>query len=205
MAEQGPRIEDGKLIDPKVELKIYNKIEKGALAAVHALVVHQTGGSTAQSSLSSYDSGKAGAHFLIDRDGKIYQTARTSQQCWHVGNIQSRCYALKSCSADELKNIKAILFKKGDSYATRIKALNKHEGAKAYPDRYPNNSDSLGIELVAAYSEATGYDPASTEQNTSLAWLVTTLESLLSLTGDDVYRHPQVSYKQATEAQSAAW
>jgi N-acetyl-anhydromuramyl-L-alanine amidase AmpD len=200
-----PTLSDGKLVTDNVTLKINSKIEKGALVAVHAIIVHQTGGDTAASAFSSYDKGENGAHFLIDKDGTIYQTARVTQKCWHVGMIQSRCYKNKSCSADELKDIKSILFHQAESYSTRIKNLYGHEKDKSYPDRYPTNEDSIGIELVSGFTLKDGYETATDAQNTSLSWLVSALDTLLNLTGDDTYRHSEVGYKQPTEASSARW
>lgn len=52
---------------------------------VYGIVVHQTGAATAKSTLASYrNPGANGAHFLIDKNGHIYQTgsvyaARSSQ------------------------------------------------------------------------------------------------------------------------------
>jgi N-acetyl-anhydromuramyl-L-alanine amidase AmpD len=200
-----PKIIDGKLVSDQVTDKIFSEIEKGALTKIDAIVVHQTGGKTSQSSFNSYKGGQNGAHFLIDRDGTTYQTAHVTKTCWHVGRIQSRCYKLNTCSSDELKEIKGLLFNKADSYAARINKLNDHESSKGYPDRFPNNSDSIGIELVAGFSDATGYDAATDEQNAALKWLVSTLETLLSLTDGDIFRHPDVSYKQSSEASSAKW
>jgi N-acetyl-anhydromuramyl-L-alanine amidase AmpD len=206
VAEAAPTLVDGKLVSSKVVSSIEAKIEKGALIMVKALVVHQTGGSSAKSALESYKGGANGAHFLVDKDGTIYQTARTTQRCWHVGEIQSRCYQFKSCTAEELKNVKAILFKQGESYGTRVSALHKHESAKAYPDRFPTNEDSLGIEIVSAAAKDGTYEPVTAEQNASLAWLVATLETLLGLSAKaDVFRHPEVGYKQPTEASTATW
>jgi N-acetyl-anhydromuramyl-L-alanine amidase AmpD len=200
-----PKIVDGKLIADRVTDKIESKIEKGPMAKVDALVMHQTGSDNAASSFASYKQGKAGAHFLIDKDGTIYQSARTNQTCWHVGKIQSRCYALKSCSVDELAAVKGILFNKADSYSARLSKLNTHEQAKPYPDRYPSNADSIGIEIVSGFSASKGYEDVTAAQQASASWLITTLEGLLSLTSADIYRHPQVSYKQASEAQSVKW
>jgi N-acetyl-anhydromuramyl-L-alanine amidase AmpD len=200
-----PSLVDGKLISDKVTDKINPKIEKGAMLAVHALIVHQTGGDTAASAFASYSAGTNGAHFLIDKDGTIYQTAHVTQKCWHVGKIQSRCYKATACSADELKNIKAILFNQADSYSARVKKLHDHEVEKSYPDRYPTNDDSIGIELVSKFTEKTGYEKVTEAQNTSLAWVVSTLDSLLNLSASDTYRHPEVGYKQPTEAESARW
>jgi N-acetyl-anhydromuramyl-L-alanine amidase AmpD len=199
-------IKDGKLISPEVTQKISSQIEKGALSKVNAIVVHQTGGSTAESALSSYGAGGNGAHFLIDKDGTIYQTARVTQKCWHVGNIRARCKELKACSADELTALDALLFKKGESYQVRITNVSKREMGKSYPDRYPTNEDSIGIEIVGAIDpKADVYDEVSKEQNGSLKWLVAVLGSSLGFTTDDVYRHPDIAFKQPSEAKTAQW
>lgn len=91
------------------------------------------------------------------------------------------------------------------SWASQIKALDAHEREKAYPHRYPVNSDSLGIELVGKSVDAKTYESVTAEQNASLQWLVKELYSLFSLTTADVYRHPEVSYKNPAEASSATW
>jgi N-acetyl-anhydromuramyl-L-alanine amidase AmpD len=201
-----PTLSGGRLVSDKVIDKISKSIERGSMVDVHAIVVHQTGGPTAQSALNSYSRpGANGAHFLIDKDGTIYQTARTNQRCSHVGKIQSRCYKLKTCSVDELKNVKQILFNQAGSYEARVKKLHRHEMGKSYPDRYPSNEDSIGIELVAEFSQKHGYESATAAQNDSLRWLVSTLENLLKLSASDVYRHSEVSYKQPSEATSARW
>jgi N-acetyl-anhydromuramyl-L-alanine amidase AmpD len=205
MAEQ-VQVKDGKLIHSRVADKIDARIEKGALGAVHALVVHQTGAPTSASSFSSYATGQNGAHFLVDTDGSIYQTARITQKCWHVGKIRAKCQEMKACAPDELKAINAILFKKGESYAVRIGALHNHETAKAYPDRYPTNEDSLGIEIVSAFDDkADTYDSVNKSQNDSLAWLVEALEGALALADADVYTHGAIGYKQKSEGSSATW
>jgi len=54
-----------------------------------------SGGSTAASSLSSYENaGASGARFFIDRDGTVYQTASMHKKTWHVGKlkaVEQRC------------------------------------------------------------------------------------------------------------------
>ncbi|WP_460049479.1 N-acetylmuramoyl-L-alanine amidase [Sessilibacter sp. MAH2] len=77
---------------------------------------------------------------------------------------------------------------------------------KAYPDRYPLNSDSLGIEIVGNYDIKTkAYENVAPLQNQSLQWLIAELFMLFSITKADVYRHPEVSYKMPTEAGTATW
>jgi len=196
----------GKLIHRNVTDKVNNKIEKGKLSSVHAIVVHQTGGATAESALQSYNQGKNGAHFLIDKDGSIYQTARIDQKCWHVGNIRSRCNEMKSCTTDDLKTINALLFKKGESYSARIRNVSLHESEKNYPDRYPTNEDSLGIEIVGAFdAKSDMYENVNKKQNDSLTWLIEALDAKLSLTTDDVYAHGAIGYKQPSEGSTANW
>lgn len=206
MAESTATVVNGKLVASRVIDKVTNKIEKGALSKVNAIVVHQTGSDSADSALASYKAGANGAHFLIDKDGTIFQTARIDQKCWHVGNIKSRCTELKVCSVEDLKEINSILFKKGESYEVRVRNLSQYEGKKPYPNRYPTNDDALGIELVGRFDAKSGsYDTVTRQQNESLTWLLSTLESSFGLANDDVYTHPQVSYKQSSEAQSAKW
>jgi len=206
MAESTATVVNGRLIASRVIDKVSSKIEKGALNKVNAIIIHQTGSDNVASSLSSYSSGVNGAHFLIDKDGTILQTARINQKCWHVGNIKSRCGELRICSPEDLKEINSILFKKGEAYEVRVRNLSQHEAKKPYPDRYPTNDDALGIELLGRFDAKSGsYDMVTKPQNESLVWLLSVLESSLSLTNDDIYRHPQVSYKQSSEAESAKW
>jgi N-acetyl-anhydromuramyl-L-alanine amidase AmpD len=197
-------INDGKLVDGKVNQKTFSNLEHGTLSAVHALVMHQTGGSTAEGTLSNYKSAKFGAHFLIDKDGTIYQTCRVDKVAWHVGNIQSRCYNEKACTADEKKAVELILYQKKTSYKKRIEKLSEHEAEKDYPERYPSNSDSLGIEVVGEETKGK-FVPPTAAQTASVKWLVAQLKATYGLSETDIYRHPVVSYKQPSEAESVEW
>lgn len=177
------------------------------MAKVNAIVVHQTGAPTAQHTFNSYKSASHGAHFLIDKTGKIYQTALTTQITHHVGRIRSRCINQPaSCSKEELSAANVIYLEKGVSYAVRVKNLHAHEAAKSYPHRYPLNADSIGIEIVGSYdAKNQAYEGVNEKQNVSLRWLVSALSIHLSLSDGSVYRHPTVSYKQPSEASSASW
>ncbi len=200
------KIISGKLVDKKVDQKIYKSLHKGEMTTVHAIVVHQTGASTAQHTFNSYTNSSNGAHFLIDKSGHIYQTALTNKKTYHVGKIRSRCIETKSCSKDELSSANSIYLKKGLSYPVRVKNVHNHEKSKNYPDRYPTNSDSIGIEIVGSYNKANKvYESVNAKQNLSLKWLVNELLTHLKLQNSDIYRHPDVSYKQPSEAKSANW
>ena len=83
----------------RIIVRRFSTIERGKLDKVNGIIVHQTGGSTAESSFNSYkNTGANGAHFLIDKDGTIYQTASVFKITYHVGNIRSRCYMEKKCN-----------------------------------------------------------------------------------------------------------
>ena len=193
---------DGMLVDPKVTARRVTAIEHGALDGVHAIVVHQTDSSTAESTLNGYLNGGNGAHFLIDKGGKIYQTASMNMRCFHVGRrIKSKCLAISksTCNTATMAKLQAM------SWSRQIVAIDADERQKSYPDRYPVNSDSIGVELVGQHIDDENYEVVTSLQNESLQWLVSELYTHFSLAAADVYRHPDVSYKNPGEARSATW
>ena len=184
-------ITDGVIANKLVTNKIQPRIEKGLMSAVHGIIVHQTGGSTAASAFASYEKGVNGAHLLIETDGVIYQTAHLNQITWHIGALKARCVVEMNCKPS----------KKWDPSGT-----NKQEQKKVWPNRYPSNSDAIGIELVGAFDvKANKYATVTENQNASLKWLVGELQTSLALLVTEVFRHPDVSYKDPTEAKSAKW
>ncbi|NNS08759.1 N-acetylmuramoyl-L-alanine amidase [Erwinia sp. JH02] len=84
------------------------------------------------------------------------------------------------------------------------------EKVKNYPDRFPSNVDSIGIEIVGE-SEKTGpkkkliYEPVNDRQNDSLKWLIKELTTTLNIPMHEIYRHPEIGRKNATEASTAKW
>jgi N-acetyl-anhydromuramyl-L-alanine amidase AmpD len=187
---------DGMVQDPRVRAARQATIERGDMAKVNGIIVHQTGGSTAASSLSSYkNAGASGAHFLIDRDGTVYQTASMFKKTWHVGKLKARCLVEQRCTPVELAALKKF----------NPTAENVQEKAKQVPDRYPSNDDSLGIELVGKVLANGVYDAVTADQNTSLRWLVSEIQTTLGVAVTEVFRHPEVSRKNPSEAQSAKW
>jgi hypothetical protein len=64
---------------------------------IQGIIVHQTGSPTARSTLNSDGPRANGAHFLIDKDGTIYQTASLLKQTAHVGRLRARCIARSIC------------------------------------------------------------------------------------------------------------
>jgi N-acetyl-anhydromuramyl-L-alanine amidase AmpD len=187
----------------RIQVKIFNSIEHGSMSAVHGIVVHQTGASTAQSTFNSYrDKNANGAHFLIDKDGTIYQTASLMRVAYHVGNIRSRCLETLKCAPAEIAASREA-YRRG-----RYKGLHKHEMTKSWPSRLPSNIDSIGIELVGVAQIKNGervYDDPTTEQNTALKWLIAELIETLGIDRTEIFAHPTLSYKNPTEAKAAQW
>ncbi len=78
------------------------------------------------------------------------------------------------------------------------------EKQKPFPQRYPDNNDSIGIEIVSGVQGQT-FEAVTGPQQVSLTWLVAELTSTLGISTREIYRHPQVSWKNETEASTAQW
>ncbi|MGR2856493.1 peptidoglycan recognition protein family protein [Erwinia rhapontici] len=202
--------ENGHIYADRIKIKIFNNIEHEKMDAVNGIVVHQTNASTASSTFHSYQNkGAAGAHFLIDRDGTIYQTASLFKVTWHVGRLQSRCYLTKKCEPADLQKV-ADLEKSWRNYDK----VHQIEKVKNYPDRFPSNIDSIGIEIVGKaerqIDKKTGepvfvYEDVNDRQNESLKWLIRELIGTLNVSTTEIYRHPEIGRKTLTEASTAKW
>lgn len=196
------KIEDGKIIDEKVELKTYSTLEHGDIGKVSSIVLHRTGSSTAVEVLNAYANGqKTGAHFLIEKSGHIFQTANMKKLCHHVGILLPRCEIEKNCDPNELKTITALIHEKGFSFSRRAANLSRHELEKKYPLRYPSNSDSIGIEVVGRFlSSEKSFETPTSEQFSSLKWLVEILINEYNLDLKlDVYAHGAIARKEVSE------
>ncbi|HGL4256687.1 peptidoglycan recognition protein family protein [Burkholderia dolosa] len=191
----------------RIQIKIFSTIERGPMAKVNGIVVHQTDSPTAESTFNSYRNRSAnGAHFLIDKDGSIYQTASLLKRTNHVGKLKSRCLVTQKCAAAE--------FRIASSMQHKYTKLSVYEHKKPWPARYPSNNDSIGIELVGQSYETeipgtqnkeNVYESVTEQQNASLCWLIKELAETLSISMQEIYRHPQISYKTRTEAFTAKW
>lgn len=199
---------NGVVVDARVRRAISPALERGDMKVVNGIIVHQTDSPTAASTLNGYKPIKdkpkpSGAHFLIDKDGTIYQTVSIYKKAPHVGNLKSRCVAQHTCSPIELKKLKGQ--KPG-------KQIGKVEAEKNWPKRYPSNGDSIGIEIVGDAlpkkepdDDRRTYESVTKEQQASLYWLVQELSITLNVQMSEVFRHPIVSWKNRTEASTAKW
>jgi hypothetical protein len=198
-----------------VNLAISPNLEHDARGATHAIVLHMTGGS-ATSTLSGYANGTpVGAHFLIAKDGTIYQTARMGQKAYHVGNVRPKglvptaAGGNRRVAADLDADSQAVLKlydAKKISFGEAVKRLSRLEAAKPYGNdphdagtRLPMNADSIGIEFEALVGKDGKYEALTDAQRSSGAALLDLLKTTYGLTSADVYAHPDVSYKQYTE------
>ncbi|UDQ80369.1 N-acetylmuramoyl-L-alanine amidase [Erwinia rhapontici] len=200
-------IDEGGYIDAeRIILKIFNNIERGKMDAVNGIVVHQTNAPTASSTFHSYQTkGATGAHFLIDRDGSIYQTASLFQITWHVGKLQSRCFLTKKCEPTDFQKVAEL--EKSWRNSDKVHQIEK---VKNYPDRFPSNVDSIGIEIVGEAKKVDGnphpvYEPVNDKQNNSLKWLINELTITLNVPMNEIHRHPDIGRKNETEASTAKW
>ncbi len=210
----------GMVTSPRVQPRRFNVIERSAMTSVTGIIIHQTGSSDEQGVFSSYRRGGNGAHFLIAKNGTIYQTASLNLRTNHVGPLKARCLAEHRCTAAEFK--KSVRF----SQASSVERMNRIEMTKTVPARYPSNADSIGIEIVGLASLPPGitmptglskaqqdaflgekavYESVTRFQNISLRWLVDELIDTLHVSSSEVHRHPDVSRKNKTEASTAVW
>jgi len=198
----------GHIDDDRIIVKIFNKIEREKMDKVNGIFVHQTDSPTASSTFNSYQSpGANGAHFLIDRDGTIYQTASVFRVTWHVGKMKSRCYLTKKCKPAEFEKAAGL-----EKSWRNFDKINKIEKNKKFPDRFPGNIDSIGIEIVGQpigkekeKKSNEVYESVNPKQNDSLNWLIKELTNTLKIPSEEVYRHPEIAIKNKTEASTAKW
>ena len=169
-----------------------NKLEKGDLKEVEAIILHRTAGSTKESALNSFKSSGIGTHFLIAKDGAVLQTASLGKYTYHIGKIRSRCQQEGNCDSKDAEAIKKI--------GWNPSGLHAHEQKKSYPDRYPVNSESVGIEVVGAYdSKSKSWDEPTAEQKKSIRSLVDKLKKCYHLGDGDIFEHDKISYKKEGE------
>jgi N-acetyl-anhydromuramyl-L-alanine amidase AmpD len=190
------------LVDPKILPKRFTTLEHGGLAAVHAIVVHQTDTATEQAVFNDYHSKRGiGAHFLIAKSGMIFQTASVKKRCFHVGVLRAKCLEINPamCTGSAYVGIQVM------SWTAQLALIAKMERQKSYPHRYPMNIDSIGVELVGKSLGPRAYEAVTLGQNASLRWLVTELSTLFRLGKGEVNRHPEISHKSPGEAGTAKW
>jgi len=212
---------DGMVTHPRVRPMRFMQIERGPLKKIEGIIVHQTDTVDEKGVFGNYRHPNAhGAHFLIGKDGTIWQTASLLQRTSHVGNLKPRCLFEMKCSPAELKPLQQALKKPDGPASHRLEMM------KSVPARYPSNLDSVGIEIVGKATlpanrpvpaglngrlrdlfigENAVYEPVTGAQQASLQWLIDFLRQSFHVPATEVHRHPDVSWKNRTEASTAQW
>ena len=191
--------------DKKITKEHRPALEHGAIATINSLVLHRTGSSNAKSVLNAWKSKKEGTHFLISETGDIYQTASLVKKCWHVGKLYSKCRTVGNCSKEDASAIESILQKKNTSWGKKFKLVTKHELNKTYPNRFPHNHDSLGIEIVGVLSKDKEiYEIPNKQQLDSLFWLIDAITKNYSLSLKDIYAHGKIAHKDQKKSEGVA-
>ncbi|GKS82903.1 N-acetylmuramoyl-L-alanine amidase [Acidovorax sp. SUPP1855] len=192
-------------------------IERGRMDKVNGIIVHQTNTDNERAVFNSYRQPKAnGAHFLIAKTGVIYQTASLLFATNHVGRLKARCIVEKNCAPSEVKLLSSQDYE----------GIHKTEKSKAVPARFPSNTDSIGIEIVGRavlpankplplglpqekrerfINDHSIYETLTGAQQIALQYLVDELTQTLAIPKTEIHRHPDVSYKNTTEASTAVW
>ncbi|RDU61320.1 hypothetical protein CQA53_10305 [Helicobacter didelphidarum] len=190
------------------DLKADDFDERG-LIKFKAIVLHRTNEETALSTLNSYTNKNAvGAHFLIDKDGTIYQAETLKKYTWHVGKIGSKCYDNDNCDENYKKTI--LGYYQGKVLSQIHSNVRKEEEKNfTYPNRYPTNNESIGIEVVGKATknnekityqkypslqyESHTWDTPTQAQKDSIKNLVEILKKEYNLSNDDIYEHDDIS------------
>jgi len=210
-------------VDKNGNLKPF-KLERGEMLDEnkHAIVIHQTHTETAEEVFNNYANPKTrnGAHFLIDKDGTIYQTASLDKGANHVGEIKARCLSESNCSQEEL-DAGLEKWNKQPWINNGQRKSHDHEKMKDFPDRFPKNEDSIGIECVGKawkYDKEGNlledqsksvpdkryvYESLTDKQKESLKWLSGELAKKYDIPASEIYRHPEIAVKLPSEAESA--
>lgn len=201
----------GFAMDRRIEPAVTG-LEKSAMRAYKGIIVHQTGDAARVpvANIIRYwaNTRGSGTHFIIDRNGTVYQTASIKSQCWHVGKLRPRCKLPASQDPARPSPAPSCNYPAyGPSMTSAQRdAIASAEAARSVPARFPANADSIGIEVVgAAPPPGHSYETASAAQNLSLKWLVQSLIRTFNIDPREVWRHPIVSYKEAEEAKTCQW
>jgi N-acetyl-anhydromuramyl-L-alanine amidase AmpD len=191
---------DGWVNNPIITTEPRPMIEHEPIGSIRAVVLHRTATANANSVLNAWNTQNEGAHFLISELGNIYQTASLKRQCWHVGKIYARCRTTGTCTEQDAKYLEGILRKKNTNWGSKFILITKHELSKNYPQRFPHNHDSLGIEVVGEIkSNCEIYEMPSQLQLKSVIWLLDELVATYGFSLKDIYAHGKIAHKNKSE------
>ena len=179
----------------KAKLKQGNLIKE----QVKAIVLHRTDSATAMQAINSFLGNGIGTHFLIDKDGTIYQCASLYKWTRHIGDIKAKDLEINGKDSADYSKYKNKTY----SQVSKIE-----QTGKQYPNRYPINKDSIGIEVVGKcyndkeekikvslnYTQYNGkWEKSTQQQKDSTKQLADILKDIYNMTNDDIYGHGEIS------------
>ncbi len=130
-------------------------VDRGKMSkGTQAIILHRTEGGNADGAISAWkeEKGAAGAHVIVDKDGKIKQVVNFDNKANQVG--------------------------------------------KTKDPSFPNNSNSVGVEVVGRYNEKSkNWEPLTPQQVTSTAELVNGIMKAYGLSQKNIYEHDIISWK----------
>jgi RHS repeat-associated protein len=149
-------ISDGEMQSDDVVQNRITALERKSLKSVQGVVLHRTASSNTEGTLHSFQIGRDGVnygtHFLVGKDGTIYQTANLDKYTLHVGKTRNKSF--------------------------------------------PNNLNSIGIEVVGNYNSDTHkWEPLTSAQIEAVANLTNYLMVTYKLPSSALYIHENISYK----------
>ncbi len=214
-------ITDGIVSDPKIIVHptISRVSSSRPMPIIRGIITHHTSAAKGSSTLGGYaGNGKPitsdkerpmGAHFLIDENGTIYQTARLDRVAFHVGPVRSRCFLFLTCEPSEMASHGTLVGGKKKKWeqvflTKDVKKSSDIEMKKSVPERYPSNDDSIGIEITGVIKDGM-YGVVTAVQESSLNWLIDALKNSFVEIGDEVWPHTAVSRKEQLEGHGGSF
>lgn len=84
---------------------LLNHSAPGTLAQRSLIVLHSTDGPTASSAINTFAASvhpnRVSAHFVIDRDGTVYQLLDISDTAWHASQVNSRSIGIEHAALSQ--------------------------------------------------------------------------------------------------------
>ncbi len=104
-----------------IQRPLVNHSAPGTLAQRNLIVLHITDGSTAQSAIWTFEQSasphRVSAHFVIDRDGTVYQLLDLNDTAWHASMVNSRSVGIEHAAKTK------VLMATEEQYAASAKLV----------------------------------------------------------------------------------
>ncbi|MCL9670321.1 hypothetical protein [Citrobacter sp. MNAZ 1397] len=92
---------EGYIQNAEITKKTVKELEHGEMDKINAIILHRTKSSSEP--FDSFKTKKEGTHFVVAKNGTLYQSASLFEWTPHIGKIRSRCQEEKTWSNEEKK------------------------------------------------------------------------------------------------------